>query len=546
MNKKQLVLVLLLSVSISLGQDLEWDEISDNYNLPQSVKVFEAERNQPVLKIYYIDLDLNDENIVVRPYLSSSNATVKSLADKFGAYAAINGGYFWEGISYSAVIYPDKVKARNVGALTRNGKSYPVIRSLFSLSDSFLPSVVWIYHFSGGIDGIYSFESPLAYTYNDTQPLLAPDQSDGTRMDSLLTGIGGGPTLVKNGEKHVTYNEEIFWGSGVGLDKNDPRTAVGYTQDDHVILITADGRQAASEGVGLNELAEIMIDLGCVEAMNLDGGGSSQMAVPGEFINSPSENRAVPSILAVTHRDSLYSSDTSGYHQIIDTEDEQCNIIGDWFETANAGYWGSTPSQLSQKGSGQDILTYDLNLNEKKTFEIYAWWVAANNRCKDTPYVIVWERSRDTVRVDQTKNNATWNYLGEYNFSPGRDSIIISDAATSGTYVVADAIALKTVETSLIPERGVPDRVNFTMVKNFPNPFNNQTKIQFKINRSSRVDLTIYNMAGQLIESIFESRNFHPGIHRVDFNSTGLASGIYFYELSSQNSTVHQKMLLIK
>ena len=546
MNKKQLVLVLLLSVSISLGQALEWEEISDNYNLPQSVKVFEAERNQPALKIYYIDVDLNDENVVVRPYLSSSSATVKSLADKFGAYAAINGGYFGEGISYSAVIYPDKVKARNVSALTRNGKSYPVIRSLFSLSDSFLPSVDWIYHFSGGKDGIYSFEAPLAYTYNDTQPLPAPDQSDGTQMDSLLTGIGGGPTLVKNSEKHVTYNEEIFWGSGVGLDNNVPRTAVGYTADNHIILITADGRQSSSEGVGLNELAEIMIDLGCVEAMNLDGGGSSQMAVPGEFINSPSENRAVPGILAVTHRDSLYSSASLGYDQIIDTEDEQCDTIGNWFETANPGYWGATPSLLSQKGSGQDIVTYDLNLSEKKTYEIYGWWVAANNRCKDTPYVIVWERSRDTVLVDQTKNNATWNYLGEYNFSPGRDSIIISDAATSGTYVVADAIALKTAETSLSPERGIPDQIKFTMVKNFPNPFNNQTKIQFKINKSTRVNLKIYNMAGQLIESIFTNRTFHPGIHRLDFNSTGLASGIYFFELSTQKSAVHQKMLLIK
>ncbi len=44
-------------------------------------------------------------------------------------------------------------------------------------------------------------------------------------------------------------------------------------------MIVADGRQAVSQGVGLPELAQIMINLGCVEAMNLDGGGSTQMAV---------------------------------------------------------------------------------------------------------------------------------------------------------------------------------------------------------------------------------------------------------------------------
>ncbi|MEZ4761958.1 MAG: phosphodiester glycosidase family protein [Calditrichia bacterium] len=72
----------------------------------------------------------------------------------------------------------------------------------------------------------------------------------------------------------------MFFGSGVGFDNGDPRTAVGFTADNRVIMLVADGRSSTwSNGVSLPELANIMIELGCVEAMNLDGGGSSQMAL---------------------------------------------------------------------------------------------------------------------------------------------------------------------------------------------------------------------------------------------------------------------------
>ncbi len=545
MKKRYLWLYLIFTCSLLFSQSLEWTEVTDQYDFPSSVKLYKANRNQPALEIYYLDVDLNDENIVVRPYITDNTATVKNLAERFETYAAINGGFFGGSVSYSAVIYPESVKAQNVGSVTRSGKSYPVIRSLFSLSNDFSPEVDWIYHFSGGRNGIYSFNAPLDYAYNDSEPLSAPQSADGNQMTDLLTGIGGGPTLIKNGQKNVTYNEEVMWGSGVGLDNNDPRTAVGYTENNHIIMIAADGRQTISEGVGLNELADIMLDLGCVEAMNLDGGGSTQMAVPGEFINSPSENRAVPTILAVTHRDSLFDSDTLVYDQVIDTEDEQCKLVGDWFPTANAGYWGESASQLSQIGSGQDVARYNLDLDHKKAYKIYGWWVASSNRCKDTPYVIIYDQGRDTIRVDQTVNHATWNYLGEYTFSPGRDTVIISDAGTQGEYAVADAIAFQTVETQ-IDEYKTPNRKLFSLVKNYPNPFNASTKIEFKLNKSSRINLSVYNINGREVKEILANSFYSAGYHTVNFNGKGLSSGLYFYELSTLETKIRRKMLLIK
>ena len=70
----------------------------------------------------------------------------------------------------------------------------------------------------------------------------------------------------------------------------NPRTAVGFTEDGRFIMITVDGREEDSTGMTLYELAALMKELGCYNAMNLDGGGSSQMYINGKVVNNPSNN----------------------------------------------------------------------------------------------------------------------------------------------------------------------------------------------------------------------------------------------------------------
>ena len=166
-------------------------------------------------------------------------------------------------------------------------------------------SVDWIYQFGNSVNDIYTFPNPLPYSNNDPNPKSAPTMNEGTPYKDLLVGIGGGPTLIKDDTINVTYNQEIMWGSGVGETNSDSRTAVGYTSDKHVVMLVADGGQASSQGISLPELAQIMKSLGCVEAINLDGGGSTQMAIGNQYVNAPTEQRAVPAILAVTNSDSL-------------------------------------------------------------------------------------------------------------------------------------------------------------------------------------------------------------------------------------------------
>ena len=102
--------------------------------------------------------------------------------------------------------------------------------------------------------------------------------------------ISGGPYLIKNGDIYVDMTAQKLGSIG----GRNPRTAIGYTRDNHLIMLTADGREGASIGLTLVELATLMKELGCVNAMNLDGGGSTVMYVKGQVVNKPAVQGGIP------------------------------------------------------------------------------------------------------------------------------------------------------------------------------------------------------------------------------------------------------------
>ncbi len=112
--------------------------------------------------------------------------------------------------------------------------------------------------------------------------------------------IGGGPYLVKDNEIFVDMTAQKL--NSVG--GRNPRTAIGYTADNHIIMLTADGREGASIGLTLVELANLMKELGCVNAMNLDGGGSTVMYVKGQVVNRPAVSGGIPLSHTITVRQS--------------------------------------------------------------------------------------------------------------------------------------------------------------------------------------------------------------------------------------------------
>ncbi|MDX1971754.1 MAG: phosphodiester glycosidase family protein, partial [Candidatus Sumerlaeia bacterium] len=125
-------------------------------------------------------------------------------------------------------------------------------------------------------------------------------------LPGVVTGVtGGGPMLVEDGRINMQEVEKKESITTAFITTRHPRSAVGIREDGHLVLVTVDGRQGGrSIGMGLQELAEYMKSLGCVDALNFDGGGSTSLVVRGELVNFPSSNgvlRPVSTALVIQH-----------------------------------------------------------------------------------------------------------------------------------------------------------------------------------------------------------------------------------------------------
>lgn len=115
--------------------------------------------------------------------------------------------------------------------------------------------------------------------------------------------IAGNPQLIRKGRVDITWEFERSGKSHV--ETKHPRTAAALLKDGRFLLVTIDGRSESSGGVGLDHLAKLLLDFGAVDAMNLDGGGSTTMYLNGQVVNHPSDKsgeRPVSDVIIVTAR----------------------------------------------------------------------------------------------------------------------------------------------------------------------------------------------------------------------------------------------------
>ena len=130
---------------------------------------------------------------------------------------------------------------------------------------------------------VLSLGSALAKKVENTEPGTAISLSFQSYPDlkEVNVAIGGGPILIRDAKVRQFP----------GYQPRHPRTAIGFN-DMHFFLLVVDGRRNdLSIGMTLPELADFMLRLGCNEAMNLDGGGSSTFWLDGKIMNSPSDGR---------------------------------------------------------------------------------------------------------------------------------------------------------------------------------------------------------------------------------------------------------------
>lgn len=121
-------------------------------------------------------------------------------------------------------------------------------------------------------------------------------------LHGVRTAIGGGPMLVRNGraQKPPPMPAETF--EYTSMSERHPRAAIGWNKNS-LFMVEVDGRQRwLSVGMTLQDLARFMVNLGCEEAMNFDGGGSATLWYDGEVRNSPCDRaeREIANCLVIT------------------------------------------------------------------------------------------------------------------------------------------------------------------------------------------------------------------------------------------------------
>lgn len=187
-----------------------------------------------------------------------------AIAEECGAILAVNGDY---------------CTARDTGVIIRNGV---------------------LYLDNPTREGLAIYQDGTMHVFDETaisaEQLLA---------DGVLNTYSFGPALLVEGVipdgLDITEVEDI--GEKHTILGTQPRTAVGIVDTNHFVFVVVDGRDSGySRGVTLSELAQILKDLGCTTAYNLDGGGSSAMYFMGELINNPlgqGRERGISDILFV-------------------------------------------------------------------------------------------------------------------------------------------------------------------------------------------------------------------------------------------------------
>lgn len=282
-----------------------WKPANLNKGLPSSIEVFVSNTSWtagvPLYSTYAL-IDLSDPDISFK--VDYGNKTKPALTpmeyykeemSKDTPYIVLNGGYFdmSTGDTLGLLIHDDNLIHINT---VNEGTYHPTIGS-FGMYDNKNIEATWTYNIEDKNRTTYSYPQPAPDDPNKP-PLPEPNATypAGGKVWNVKEGVSAGPLLLKDGQ-YYTGVEEMF--TSYILDERHPRSAICKTSDNKLVFFAADGRLSFSVGLYLNESAAILSSLGCVDAINLDGGGSTCMISQGLEVNHPSGGSERPVANAV-------------------------------------------------------------------------------------------------------------------------------------------------------------------------------------------------------------------------------------------------------
>ncbi len=314
--KKIIFLFIFTLLIVATQAQLHWKRI-DTFEipLPKGLQLFytnDSIEGKPNIA-YYIEADLNNADLIfdVDTTFNRRLTPTDFYTKNNNPVVVVNGTFF----SFKT--------NQNLNTIIKNGK--PLSYNISTAKGRGKDSTAQVKMYRSAL-GIYANrKTDVAWIESDTTLHLSASQYPITPINentiaqkklnkhkrnlrkkfqkwNVETAIGGGPVLLQNGKIAITNNEELLF-AGKGLYDKHPRTAMGYTANGKLIILVIQGRfSGKAEGANLLQMAALLQQLGCVEALNLDGGGSSCMLVNGKETITPSDKtgqRALPAVFMI-------------------------------------------------------------------------------------------------------------------------------------------------------------------------------------------------------------------------------------------------------
>lgn len=253
------------------GSNIDKSEATyDDWNYTRDdlqIKIQKVESGNDKITYYVADVQVKEESDLYSAFAKNKFGrniieTTSSIAEDNDAVFAINGDYYG---------------FREDGILIRNGV---------------------VYRDAAAREGLAFYEDGTMKTYDETSTSAENLVSEG-----VIDTFSFGPTLVEN-SKAITNFEGVKIDKNIGnssIQNSNPRTGVGIISPNHYVFVVVDGRKEGySKGMTLNEFSKVFEDVGCTDAYNLDGGGSSTMYFMGRVVNNPlgkNQEREISDIL---------------------------------------------------------------------------------------------------------------------------------------------------------------------------------------------------------------------------------------------------------
>jgi len=404
-----------------------------------------------------------------------------------------------------------------------------------------VPSMDWKDNTTPGIPVNVRYES------------LADERGDGLTWDV--------PVSAKNGEVPFMYAvyklDTLTWTQN---DLDNPKNIAAITGTNYAQLLKGDSVQSTFY-FGVTSLSRNYMESGLssVIEVNIVPPGKTLLAEPAN--NAPDQSEEIILKWYGTPHSNLnrlqISTDSLFSEMFFEKEG-----IKDTFRVINGFtgqtkyFWRVSASNFAGEGDFSETWSFKTGfplppvLSEPahtqtgvSTHPVYRWHPAESATSYHLQVSFGATFSTDLIKIDtvladtfctpqfilQNDRIYTWRVSSENNLGFGGWS---------------DEFKFKTTDGTGIEEDQEKTPWKFQLSQNYPNPFNPTTAISYQLSAVSQVKLKVYNMLGQRVRTLVNEKQ-EAGKHTVVFDATGLASGVYFYRLSTDNGYIQTKKMIL-